>query len=273
MNRWANKVVLVTGGSSGLGLAIAQAFVRSGAKVAIAGRQQDKLDAALQTLQASSVSPAPQVLTIAADVTKQADVDSLVSKTIAHFGRLDAFICAAGRSTRGAAFSTTPEQFQELFDLNFLSAVRCSQAALPELQKQKGHLVFIGSLASKMASKHLGAYPASKFPLAAYAQQLRLELGETGMHVLLVCPGPIRRDDAAPRYADAASGLPAEANRPGGGVRIKGLDPHYLSQQIVRACEKRKLELILPMKARIVLLASAISSSLGDWLIRYFTRA
>ena len=83
-----------------------------------------------------------------------------------------------------------------MIDLNFLSTVRVTQAALPHLLKTGGHLVQIGSLATKIASRYLGAYAASKFPVAAYCQQLRLELGPQGLHTLLVCPGPIRRDAA-----------------------------------------------------------------------------
>ena len=72
---------------------------------------------------------------------------------------------------------TTAADFQRLWELNFLATVRLSRAAVPELQQTRGHLVNIGSLAAKVAPRYLGAYPASKFPLAAYCQQLRLELG------------------------------------------------------------------------------------------------
>ncbi len=92
--------------------------------------------------------------------------------------------------------------------------------------KTRGHIVNIGSLAAKMASRYLGAYPASKFAVAAYTHQLRLELGPQGLHVLLVCPGPIARPDAGQRYSGEAGRPPGvRPERPGGGVRLKGIDP------------------------------------------------
>lgn len=274
MSYWENKVVLITGGSSGLGLSLARQALQQGATVILVARQQQKLDEVTSNLRSTFASDTPnRVLGIPADVTKQADVDTLFAKAIQQAGKLDAVICAAGKSTRGAVTATTPEQMQELWDLNFLAVVRCTLAALPHLQKQNGSLVFIGSLASKLASKHLGAYPASKFPLSAYAQQLRLELEKQGPHVLLVCPGPIRRDDANTRYDASAEGLPEEARKPGAGVRLRGIDPDKLSRQILRACETKQAELIVPLKARLAMTAGAFWPTLGDWLIKVFTRA
>ena len=178
-------------------------------------------------------------------------VSALVARTVSQFGRIDVLVNNAGRSTRGRVVDTTPEQFQELLELNFLSTVRCTRAALPHLIASRGHLVNVGSLAAKTVTRYLGAYPASKFPVAAYSQQLRLELKAEGVHVLLVCPGPIAREDAGQRYAAEAADLPDSAKRPGGGVRIRGLDPLVVSRRILKACESRRPELILPAKAQI----------------------
>jgi short-subunit dehydrogenase len=129
--------------------------------------------------------------------------------------------------------------------------------------------VNIGSLAGKSAARWLGAYPASKFALTAYTQQLRLELAPEGIHVLLVCPGPIARPDAR-RYDD--SGLPPEAQRPGGGVRTRAIDPAELAQRILRACEQRQPELVVPWRARLLFAISQLSPRWGDALIQRLTR-
>ena len=150
--------------------------------------------------------------------------------------------------------------------------MRVSREALPHLVAGRGHLVFIGSLASKSASRYLGAYPASKFPLAAYAQQLRLELGPQGLHTLLVCPGPIRRDDAGQRYDAAAANLPPEARRPGGGVKLKGIDPDWLAARILRTCERRKPELVVPARARLLFAISQLWPRWGDWIVTRMTK-
>lgn len=267
MTKWQNKVVLVTGGATGLGRAIAEAFAAAGAQVVIASRDAEKLTAA-----ANKMSRGGQdVVAIPADVTRQTDVDRLFDQVIAQCGRLDVLVNNAGKSSRGRAIETTPEQFLELLDLNFLSVVRCTRAAAPHLLASHGHIVNIGSLAAKTASKFLGAYPASKFPVAAYSQQLRYELGPDGVHVLLVCPGPIAREDAGQRYNEQSKNLPAEARRPGGGAKIKGLDPHQLAAQIIRACERRQPELVVPGITRLLFAISQLWPALGDRILKRYT--
>ncbi len=268
MSYWTDKVALVTGGSAGLGLAIARALVTAGAQVTIAARGPARLEAARQSLSTDGRACAA----IAADVTKQGDCERLVSETVGQRGRLDLLINCAGRSARGEIAATTAEQLAELIDINFLAAVRVTTAALPYLVADRGHLVFIGSLASKSAARFLGAYPASKFPLAAYAQQLRLELRSQGLHTLLVCPGPIRRDDAGQRYDAAAANLPPEARRPGGGVKLKGIDPDWLAARILRACERRQSELVVPARARLLFAISQLWPRWGDWIVTRMTK-
>jgi short-subunit dehydrogenase len=140
------------------------------------------------------------------------------------------------------------------------------------LLQTRGHVVFISSLAGKIASRYLGAYAASKFPLGAYAQQLRLELGPQGLHSLLVCPGPIRRDDAGSRYDQQTAGLPTEARKPGGGVQLKGIDPDWLAKQILKACERRQAELIVPAKAKLLFAIAQLWPALGDWIVMRMTK-
>ncbi len=263
MAYWQSKAALVTGGSSGLGLAIARALVAAGAKVTIAAREAERLAAAAESIGASG---------IAADVTQPADVRRMIEQVVAENGRLDLLVNCAGKSSRGAIGETTAAQFRELWEINFLSAVACTQVALPHLLSARGHVVHIGSLAAKVASPYLAAYPASKFPLVAYAQQLRLELGPQGLHVLLVCPGPIRRDDAGQRYGDEAAGLPPSAQLPGGGVKLAGIDPDWLARRILTACERRTSELVVPARARLLFAVSQLWPGLGDWLLRRFTR-
>ncbi len=126
---------------------------------------------------------------------------------------------------RGKVLDTTPEQFRDLMELNLIALVRCTRAAVPHLLRQRGHVVNIGSLASKSAARWVGAYPATKFAVAAYSQQLRLELGPQGLHVLLVCPGPIERKDARLYPLEGLEDVPESARRPGAGVRVRAIPP------------------------------------------------
>jgi short-subunit dehydrogenase len=267
MRYWTNKVALVTGASSGLGLHIATAFAESGASVAVVARDSTRLDAA-----AASLTPTTgRVISAAADVTNSQHVDRLMDRILAEFGRIDALVNCVGVSSRGMAIDTTPEEFARLLDINLLATVRCTRAAMPHLLRSRGHLVNIGSLSGKTASRYLGAYPASKFALAAYTQQLRLELGPQELHVLLVSPGPIARDDAGIRYAGQSADLPASARQPGGGVKLKGIDPAKLAWRILRACERRRPELVVPGKARLLFALQQLSPRLGDWILRRMT--
>lgn len=268
MSYWSDKVALITGGSQGLGLAIARALVAAGAHVVITARDQQRLSGAAAALSTTD----RKCGWLPADVTQQDQVESLVAQTVQMHGRLDLLVNCAGKSARGAIATTSAEQFRELLELNFLAAVRCTQAALPHLLPSRGHVVHIGSLAAKSASRYLGAYAASKFPLVAYAQQLRLELGPQGLHTLLVCPGPIRRDDAGTRYDSAANNLPPEARQPGGGVKLQGIDPDWLARRILTACERRQPELVVPARAKLLFAIAQLWPSLGDWIVTRMTK-
>ncbi len=264
---WHDKRVLVTGGSSGLGLALAQEFAAQGARVALLARNQDRLQQAAATLAGGP----ERALVLPADITQAEQVTAALETLRQQWQGLDVLVNCAGRSARGAIQEQTPEQFHALMELNFYALVRCTQAALPLLLASRGHVINIGSLASKLAPRFMGPYPASKFAVAAYSQQLRLELGEQGLHVLLVCPGPIAREETRTYEAQHDPSLPPEARRPGAGARVKRLDAHRLARQILRACQRRRVELVVPGKVRLLLAVSALWPGLGDRLLLRFT--
>lgn len=268
MAYWRGKVCLVTGGSAGLGRALGRALAEAGAKVALVARRKEPLEAFASELRAAG----GHATALPGDVAWQEDVDRIAASVVGEFGRLDLLCNCAGRSTRGAAIETTPEDFQQLLDVNFLATVRMTRALAPHLIASGGHLVNIGSLASKVAPKYMGAYPASKFAVAAYTQQLRLELGPQGVHVMLSCPGPIQRDDAGSRYVVAGGDVPNAAQAPGAGARVSAIPPDRLAAAILKACERRKPELVMPAKARLLFTISQLSAGWGDWLLNKFMR-
>ncbi len=260
---WKDKVVLVTGASQGLGREIARAFAAAGATVAAVARGEETLAATAAELNQQVPGT---VVPLAADITRDADVANLFAEVRSRFGRLDVLVNNAGRSARKEILATSPADFHELMELNLYALVRCTQAAAELLLESHGSVVNIGSLASKSAARYLGAYPASKFAVAAYSQQLRLELGTRGLHVLLVCPGPIARDQVR-TYGAEQSGLPESAAKPGAGVQTKAIRPEELAARIVTAVERRQPELIMPAKARILFVLQALSARWGDWLV------
>ena len=260
MNGWANKVVAVTGGSAGLGLAIARAFRSRGSKVALVGRSQDRLQDAANKLGGD------HVLTTVADVSDEVQAKGAIANIIEQAGRLDVLVNNVGKSVRIELAKATPDEFREFMEINFLSAVHCTNAALKALTETSGHVVNIGSLSSKTAWPFLAPYTTSKFALAAYTHHLRLE-GPSNVHYMLVCPGPLKRQDAGERYNEQAAELPDSARKPAAGARVRGLDPDLVAEKIVRGCEKRKLEW-LPWRLRLGYVALSMSPRLGDWIIR-----
>ena len=267
MAYWTEKVAIVTGGSAGLGRALGESLAAAGARVVLAARNAEPLNEAVTEF----TNQGHTALAVPTDVTDDGQVAALMDRTIVEYGRIDLLINSAGCSDRGHALDTSLERFRELWELNFLATVRCCRAAAPHLIKAQGHLINVGSLASKTASRLLGAYPASKFPVAAYSQQLRYELGPEGVSVLLVCPGPIAREDAGQRYGDQTSDLPNVANQPGAGVKLKGIPPARLAAAILQACQRRRPELVVPAKAKLLFALAQLSPALGDWLLRRLT--
>jgi len=267
MTYWRGKVALITGGSAGFGKVLARTLLGLGAQVAVAARDRHRLATCVAELGGEQ----NQIAGFAADITLDEQVDTLFSQTLERFGRLDMLVNNAGRSSRGNVLETSIDEFRELLDLNFLSMARCTRAAAPYLAQSRGHLVNIGSLASKTAALYLGAYPPSKFAVAAYSHQVRLELAAQGVHVLLVCPGPIARDAAEQRYQEQGKDLPETARLPGAGVKLKGIPPKKLATRILRACQRRQTDLVVPSRARLLFALAQFAPAWSDWIITKMT--
>ena len=250
MSYWQGKRAVVTGGTTGLGLAVAIRLAERGARVAVVARGQAKITETLEELKQFQ----GEAIGIAADVTNQSDVDRVASTVLSAWGGVDLLCHCAGRSMRGKAARTPPEVYREMSEVNFLSAVRCVQVLATPLIENRGHVVLIGSLASKVAAKYLGGYPAAKFAVAAFAQQLRLECSELGLHTLLVCPGPIARGCPGKRRTLRGAGIGGARGCPGAGWRCEssGHRPTLVGRENTTACERRRAELVVPAWARLL---------------------
>ena len=135
MSFWTNKSAIVTGGSSGLGLAIAGALVEAGANVAIVARSTDKLESAATQLRPRG---AGKVLSVAADITQADDVKRMIDTTLTEFGKLDLLVNCAGSSARGAIVDTPLDSFRHLMELNFFALVDCTKVCASALTKFEG---------------------------------------------------------------------------------------------------------------------------------------
>ena len=291
---WKEKRVLVTGATSGFGLVLAEELLRQGAHILICGRDAGRLERAVQGLKAiaAKLEPASTAVTASEGTGRQQKNDSRVAGlpldvTCAHqldrlfgfakerWGGLDALMHMAGRSSRGKLLDVTAQEFRDSLEINFLSAAECVVRSLALMDNAiSPRIVLMGSLAAKAAGKGMGPYSAAKFPLAAYAQQLRLELGGAGPKVLLVCPGPIEKRPSLAPDANDSTPIPnspsAAAKKPGGGVRVKAIDARWLAKRVLRASQTGQLELVVPGNARILFALQQMSACWGDWIIRRY---
>lgn len=264
----SGKKALITGGSAGLGFALARAAVAQGMQVTLVGRDMDRLETAAEQLRRDRPDSVQAIL--AADLSISGE-PARVCEAAQATGPLD-FVChAAGLSSRGRLVETPRADFERLMAINFFAAAELAGALATPLAERQGRFVLIGSLATRVAPAYLGAYPASKHPLAALAQQLRMEHETQGLRTLLVMPGPLARADGGERYDEQATNLPASAKQPGGGAKVKAIDPDWLAQRVLSASREGRRELIVPTKARLLFTLSQLSPRLGDWLLRRST--
>jgi len=181
--RLANKVALVTGGSAGLGLAIAQKFAVEGAHVYITGRRKEALDAA-------TASIGGRVTSIVSDVTVQDDLDSVVDAIRQESGHLDVVVANAGSIERLNFEDVTEEHFDRTFDVNARGTFFTVQKALP-LLRTGGSIVLVGSIAAVKGAPGSGSYSAAKAAVRSYARTWAAEFGDRGLRINVLSPGPI----------------------------------------------------------------------------------
>jgi short-subunit dehydrogenase len=259
---------IVTGASAGLGLHVCRRLLSEGYSVTMLGRNPERLDQAATTL--ASEFSGENVNTFAGDACDSDAMNLLVEHHVAKFGSLDVLVNVVGRSDRGLLINSGAAELESMFRDNVVSAWTCCHAAYEELKKSRGTIVNLGSLASRVAPRYLGGYVIAKHALVGFSRQLRMELEADGIHVGVVCPGPIRRDDDQPidRYqTDKKAGVPATAAQPGGGAKLKGLPPEDVADAVLRCIQKRKIEIVLPPKVRALMAINAISPRLADWLL------
>lgn len=183
MSQLSGKIAVVTGGGSGIGLAIAQRFVAEGAYVFIVGRRRETLDEALRTL-------GPQAEAVPADVTDPAQLDRLFETVVAAKGRVDTLVVNSGISEYAPVEDMTQAHFDGIFDLNVRAAAFTVQKAVPHMP-DGGTIVLIGSIADAAGIYGYGTYAASKAALRSYSRTWTAELVGRGIRVNTLSPGPV----------------------------------------------------------------------------------
>lgn len=252
------KVVLITGASSGIGRALAFAFGREGASIVICARKAESLQQVSSELEQAGIT----TLALVADVSLENDVKALIEQTIARFGRLDILINNAGISMRSMLIDTDPAVIQKVMDINFMGTVYATRYALPYIVQTKGSIVGISSIAGYRGLPVRAGYSASKFAMNGFLEAVRTELLHSGVHVLTACPGFTASNI---RF----SALDSHGNAKGETMRDESnmMSAEECADHILRAVKSRKRELILTTQGKLTVFINKLFPGLADKLV------
>jgi short-subunit dehydrogenase len=245
-----DKVVIVTGASSGIGLSIATEFAQLGSKVVLAARSRDLLENICSGLTASGYD----VMYVITDITKEEDCKELINRTLEKYGQLDILINNAGLSMRALFQDVDLNVLKRLFDVNFWGAVHCTRYALPYLIERKGSVVGVSSVAGFVGLPGRTGYSASKYALHGFLETLRVENLKNGLHVLILCAGYTKSDIR--KKALTADGKP-QGFTPR--EEEKMMMPEDVAKALIRAVKKRRNYVILTLEGKMTALVKRIA--------------
>lgn len=249
-----NKVVVVTGASSGIGEALAHRFAALGAHVVAGARSIDKLQKVVESLPTLS-------LAVACDVSREEDCKKLIQRAVEAFGHIDVLVNNAGISMRALFDDVDLSVLHRLMDTNFWGAVYCTKYALPYIQKSQGCIVGISSVAGFHGLPGRTGYSASKYAMHGLLETIRVENLKKHVHVLIVAPGFTASNV---RF----SALTADGSQQGASPReeAKMMTADEAARRIVRAVAKRKRTLLMDFDGKATRILKFFAPGLLDKL-------
>jgi NAD(P)-dependent dehydrogenase (short-subunit alcohol dehydrogenase family) len=259
MHSLHDRVVLITGGSSGIGRATALRLAGHGARVALAARTATTLAAVAEEVKARG----REALVVPTDVTDPEHCRHAVDATVERFGRLDILICSAGVSMRALFADSDLAVMERVIRTNFLGTMYTSYHAVPHITRSRGSLVAVSSLTGKRGVPSYAAYGAAKSAVQGLYESLRLELAPAGVHVGVVSPGFV--DTPLREHVLGPDGKEWE-QPPKPPFRVWPVEKCV--DRIVRLIVRRQREVLLPGFVRPLLaLDEAVGGWLGDWFL------
>ena len=256
---FSNKVVVVTGGTDGIGKALVDALLVRGARVATCSRNHDKL------YQLQSDYPSYPLHTVVADVSNENDCRHFIESTINMFGGVDVLINNAGISMRGLLKETSIEVIRKVMEINFFGSVYCTKYALESLVKRQGTIVGVSSIAGYRGLPGRSGYSASKFALQGWLEAIRTELAGDGVNVMWVCPGFTAsniRNAALNNRGEKQGESPMDEN--------KLMPAAEVAEHILDAIRKRKRTLVLTFTGKQTVFMNKFFPGWADKLVRKF---
>ena len=266
------KVVLITGGSRGLGLMLAREFAAQGARVAVCARDDEDLARVREGFAARG----DHFFSAQCDVSDRTQVQSLLTSVENALGAIDVLVNNAGTILVGPMEHMTLDDFEEVMRINFWGAVHTTLGVLPDMKRRRqGRIVNITSIGGKVAFPHLLPYTASKFALVGFSEGLRAELAKDGVWVTTVVPNLMRT--GSPRNADFKGAHEKEYawftiadSLPGASMNAE-----RAARQIVRACQNGESEVVLGLPAKLAVIANGVAPGLisdllaagNEWLL------
>ena len=254
-----NKVVVVTGGTDGIGRALVEQLLRMGAKVATCGRNHDKL----YSMQAEY--PSFPLHPVVADVSNENDCRHFIESTIKVFGDIDILINNAGISMRALVKDLDVDVLHKVMNVNFFGTVYCTKYALDSIIKRKGIIVGVSSIAGYRGLPGRSGYSASKHALQGWLEAIRTELMDDEVHVMWVCPG-----FTTSNIRNAA--LDEKGNAQGEGLMDEGkmMTAEECAKRILSAIEKRKRTVVMTFQGKQTVFLNKFFPGLADKMVRKF---
>jgi NADP-dependent 3-hydroxy acid dehydrogenase YdfG len=245
-----NNVFLITGASSGIGKAVALALSEPGVSIAIGSRNIDQLNHTANEITARG----GEALIIPVDVTDRDQVDRMVQKTDAHWGKIDVLISNAGQYIRAPILEMKVVDLERSMAVNFYGHVHGVMAVLPIMRRQgSGHIILVSTMDAKKAVPPDAPYISAKCALSGFGDVIRQELQPLGISVTTIFPGRVDTP------------MISNLNMPWVSAKIS---PETTAKAIVRAIQIRPAEVILPPQAVLLHLVNVVSPRLADWFVR-----
>ncbi len=253
-----NKVIIITGASSGIGKALAIDAANRGAKVVLAARNESKLAEVHQAI----IQKGGDALTVKCDVTKEEDCKQMVAACLSQYGKLDILINNAGISMRAILEEAETSVIRDVMEINFFGTVNCTKHALKPILEQKGSIVGVSSIAGYKGLPGRTGYSASKFAMQGFLEALRIENIKKGLHVLIACPG-----FTASNIRNKALGKDGSVQGETPRDEQKMMSAEEVAQRILDGIEKRKNTLTMTFNGKMTVFLNKFFPKLVDKLV------